>query len=116
MDLRLGYFSQSARVPLHPIQPSWLASSKILTPHPPHCLASVYLPPLVRGEDILARRRGGWGVNILEDVRRSSVLYVCKSFVLYTQLYVPQSAYIGRDETGSVYLPTQLERTLQLYW
>ncbi len=21
-----------------------------------------------------------------------------------------------RDETGSVYLPTQLERTLQLYW
>ncbi len=24
--------------------------------------------------------------------------------------------YIGRDETGSVYLPTQLERTLQLYW
>ncbi len=28
----------------------------------------------------------------------------------------PQSTYIGRDETGSVYLPTQLERTLQLYW
>jgi hypothetical protein len=27
----------------------------------------------------------------------------------------PQSTYIGRDETGSVYLPTQLERTLQLY-
>jgi hypothetical protein len=27
-----------------------------------------------------------------------------------------QSTYIGRDETGSVYLPTQLERTLQLYW
>jgi hypothetical protein len=26
-----------------------------------------------------------------------------------------QSTYIGRDETGSVYLPTQLERTLQLY-
>ncbi len=25
-------------------------------------------------------------------------------------------AYIGRDETGLVYLPTQLERTLQLYW
>ncbi len=30
--------------------------------------------------------------------------------------YIPQSTYIGRDETGSVYLPTQLERTLQLYW
>ncbi len=26
----------------------------------------------------------------------------------------PQSTHIGRDETGSVYLPTQLERTLQL--
>ncbi len=25
-----------------------------------------------------------------------------------------QSTHIGRDETGSVYLPTQLERTLQL--
>jgi hypothetical protein len=36
--------------------------------------------------------------------------------------YVPRhqgsdhSTHIGRDETGSVYLPTQLERTLQLYW
>ncbi len=30
--------------------------------------------------------------------------------------FTPQSTYIGRDETGSVYLPTQLERTLQLYW
>jgi hypothetical protein len=29
---------------------------------------------------------------------------------------VTQSTYIGRDETGSVYLPTQLEGTLQLYW
>ncbi len=28
----------------------------------------------------------------------------------------PQSTYIGRDETGSVYLPTQVERALQLYW
>jgi hypothetical protein len=29
----------------------------------------------------------------------------------------PQSTYFYyRDETGSVYLPTQLERTLQLYW
>jgi hypothetical protein len=40
-----------------------LSSSKILTPHPP-------LPPtFVGGEDTLARRRGGWGVNILEDER-----------------------------------------------
>jgi hypothetical protein len=27
-----------------------------------------------------------------------------------------QSTYFPREETGSVYLPTQLERTLQLYW
>jgi hypothetical protein len=31
-------------------------------------------------------------------------------------LCLSQSTYIGRDETGSVYLPAQLERTLQLYW
>jgi hypothetical protein len=37
----------------------------------------VYLPPLVRGEDTLAR-----GFNIFEDVRHSSVLYVCKYFVV----------------------------------
>jgi hypothetical protein len=36
-------------------------------PHPPPRPTSVYPPPLVRGEDILAGRRGGWGVNILED-------------------------------------------------
>jgi hypothetical protein len=56
----------------------WLASSKILTPHRP---ASVYPLLLVRVEDTLAGWRGGWGVNILEDVRHSSVLYVCKYFV-----------------------------------
>jgi hypothetical protein len=38
-------------------------------------------PPLVRGEDTLAGWRGGWGVNILEDARHSSVLYICKYFV-----------------------------------
>ncbi len=27
-----------------------------------------------------------------------------------------QSTYFPRDETGLVCLPTQLERTLQLYW
>ncbi len=34
------------------------------------------------GEDTLAEWRGGWGVNILEDVRHSSVLYVCKYSVV----------------------------------
>ena len=42
----------------------WLASSKILTPHPPHRPASVYPPPLVREEDTLAGWRRGWGVNM----------------------------------------------------
>ncbi len=59
-----------------------LASSKILTPHPPRRPASVYPPPLVRGEDTLAGWRGGWGVNILEDARHSSVLYIRKYFVV----------------------------------
>ncbi len=36
-------------------------------------------PAFGAGEDTLARRR--WGVNILEDVRHSSVLYICKYFV-----------------------------------
>jgi hypothetical protein len=28
----------------------------------------------------------------------------------------PQSTFFPRDETGLVCLPTQLERSLQLYW
>jgi hypothetical protein len=47
----------------------FLSSSKILTPHPPTRPASV-----LRGEDRLARRRGGWGVNILEDERNKIAL------------------------------------------
>jgi hypothetical protein len=31
-------------------------------------------------------------------------------------LFEPQNTYFPRDETGLVCLPTQLERTLQLYW
>jgi hypothetical protein len=49
---------------------------------PPHRPASVYPLPLVRGEDTLACWRGRWGVNIQEDARHSSVLYICKYFVL----------------------------------
>jgi hypothetical protein len=33
------------------------------------------------GMETLAGWRGGWGVNILEDGRHSSVLYICKYFV-----------------------------------
>jgi hypothetical protein len=32
------------------------------------------VPPLLRGEDRLAGRRGGWGVNILEDERNRIAL------------------------------------------
>jgi hypothetical protein len=48
---------------------------------PPTPLTTRRVCTLVRGEDTLAGWRGGWGVNILEDVRHSSVLYVCKYFV-----------------------------------
>jgi hypothetical protein len=34
-------------------------------------------PAFGEGEDTLAGWRGGWGVNILEDARHSSVFYVC---------------------------------------
>ncbi len=60
----------------------FLSSSKILTPHPPLRPASVYSPPLLRGEDRLARRRGGRGVNILEDDRNSCPL---------TMIFTPRS-------------------------
>ncbi len=52
----------------------FLSSSKILTPHPPLRPASVYPPPLLRGEDRLAGRRGGWGFYILEDERNRIAL------------------------------------------
>jgi hypothetical protein len=40
--------------------------------------------PLLRGEDTLAGRRGGWGVNILEDARRhSSVLYLYRIRIVF---------------------------------
>jgi hypothetical protein len=39
-------------------------------------------PAFGAGEDTLAGWRGGGGVNILEDARHSSVLYICKYFVL----------------------------------
>jgi hypothetical protein len=56
---------------------------------------------LHQGAVLIRITPGGWGW--------------CIPLVLLTWCW-PQSTYIGRDETGSVYLPTQLERTLQLYW
>jgi hypothetical protein len=67
-----------------------------IDPPPPHCPASVYTPPLVRGEDTLAGGRGGWGVNILEDARHSSVLYICNYFVLITMQQTERSETVLR--------------------
>jgi hypothetical protein len=47
---------------------------RVLTPPTPLTARRV-CRPLVRGADTLARWRGG-RVNILEDVRHSSVLYI----------------------------------------
>jgi hypothetical protein len=57
------------------------ASSEILPPTPSPPGECVPPPPLVRGEDTLAGWRGGVGVNISEDARHCSVLYICKHFV-----------------------------------
>ncbi len=51
------------------------------SPHSPPGECVSPLVPLVQGEHTLAGWRGGWGVNILEDTRHSSVFYVCKYFV-----------------------------------
>ncbi len=55
-----------------PPPPPCLASSKYWPPPPPHRLASVCNPNLCWVER-------GWGVNILEDARHCSVLYICGS-------------------------------------
>ncbi len=82
-----------------------LASSKILTPPPPHCPASVYPPsPRLwwggRTHSLGGDWRGGWVVNILEDARHSSVLCIFKYFCpkLYDStetlvFYIQQSIY-----------------------
>ncbi len=50
-----------------------------IDPPSPHPLASVYTPAFGAGGR--THSLGGWGVNILEDARHSSVLYICKYFV-----------------------------------
>ncbi len=52
----------------------FLSSSKILTPHPPLRPDGVSSPRNKGGGYTLAGRRGGWGVNILEDERNSIAL------------------------------------------
>jgi hypothetical protein len=58
------------------IDPPTLSARRVCTVYPP-------ASPLLRGEDTLAGRRGGWGVNILEDVRHSSVLYLYRILFAY---------------------------------
>ncbi len=56
-----------------------LASSKILTPHP-RTTRRVCTPCLWGGRRTHSLGGEGVGVNILEDARHSSVLYICKYF------------------------------------
>jgi hypothetical protein len=63
---------------------------KNIDPPPTHRPESVYPPPLMRGEDTLAGGGGG-GVNILEDAKHCSVLYIRKYFVVYPVLMVSLS-------------------------
>jgi hypothetical protein len=64
---------------MRPIQ--CLASSKIWTPPPPHRPASVYLPPLVRGEDTLAGWRLERGMGGQYFGRRQTLL--CSLYSTY---------------------------------
>jgi hypothetical protein len=68
-----------------------------IDPPPPHRPASVSSPPpLLRGEDTLAGWRGGLGVNILEDARHCSVLYIRKYFTAQT-LQESSNAHVQYD-------------------
>jgi hypothetical protein len=76
---------------------------QIIDPPPPSAPGEYVLGA---GEDTLAGWRGGWGVDILEDVRHISVLYACKYFVGLHQAFAKQAykyitsacAYTGRSE------------------
>jgi hypothetical protein len=81
----------------------------------PHRLASVYPDqPLVRREDTIAGLRGGWGVNILEDARHSSVLYICKYFVTHPVFSVYAFSPVSMRDT-SLPLPSSCHQAWQKY-
>jgi hypothetical protein len=54
-----------------------------IDPQDPSKSGTVYPPAFGAGVGHIRWLEGGWGVNILEDVRHSSILYICKYFVLY---------------------------------
>ncbi len=85
----------------------FLSSSKIFTPHPPLRPASVYPLPLLRGEDTLAGRREGWGVNILEDERnRLPSCKICTLCDYYSES--PQTWF--RNTVSSLPVPQTASR------
>jgi hypothetical protein len=65
---------------IDPHPPTPPAAQRVCTPSPLWC----------GGEDTLDGWRGGWGVNILEDARHSSVLYMCKYFVTRFFILIPE--------------------------
>ncbi len=72
-----------------------------IDPHPPLSPASVQCvpPPMVRGEDTLAGWRGGRWVNILEDARHSSALYLYR--ILFKLSYRPAST-LNKSEITTI--------------
>jgi hypothetical protein len=73
-----------------------------IDPPPPH--------PLVRGEDTLAEWKGRWGVNILEDARHSSVLYIYTVSTVRVYLIKTVESPVGGGEGGE-YGASQLQGT-----
>jgi hypothetical protein len=60
-----------------------------IDPPPPSPPGECVPPASGAGGGGQTRWRKGWGVNILEDVRLSSVLYTCKYFVVSADSLVP---------------------------
>ncbi len=56
-------------------------------------------------------------INSIHFIYPQPLLSIQIFFHPYTRItYSSHIVYLPRDETGLVCLPTQLERTLQLYW
>jgi hypothetical protein len=101
---------------------SWRAASCTLQNILSFCYGNILLILEVRLDQIL------FWENIKKKFFCSGICEVCRLtwimssglwiLVGFVQLYSPTHRVhiFTRDETGFVYLPTQLEHTLQLYW